>query len=195
MFRVVTVNDRDSLVKELKTGRPFYVFLENSFAGTVTDEFTRSILKKHRGLRIAVWTAAKIFPEIAARFIAAGADAYFSMRERKEEISGILKKILAGHYYLPEEVDEVMSREDFTPIVGCGFTGKERQVIRLTLLRKKIKEIAETMGISENTVKYHKKNIYRKSGATNNVDLLYHALDKGVITFAEYTAYKGGTGV
>jgi DNA-binding NarL/FixJ family response regulator len=192
VFRIGIVKDKDSLVNELKTGKPYYVFLESNFAGAITDEFTQTILKKHPRLRIAVWTVAKIFPEIAARFIAAGAETYFTMRQKKDELNGIIGKILAGDYYLPDDVDEVLSRDNFDPVVGADFTGKERQVIRLTLLRKRIKVIAETMGVTESAIKYHKKNIYRKCGAGSNVDLLFYALDRGVITFEEYTAYKEG---
>ncbi len=59
---------------------------------------------------------------------------------------------------------------------GYGFSSRETEVLRRLLEGEINKEIAERMVISENTVKYHIKNIYKKTGCSSRKELtgLYH---------------------
>ncbi|WP_375444381.1 response regulator transcription factor [uncultured Fibrella sp.] len=52
------------------------------------------------------------------------------------------------------------SSEDIVEV----FTSRERSVIKLLGLEYSSKEIALSLGIAEETVKKHRKNIIRKSG-------------------------------
>ena len=64
---------------------------------------------------------------------------------------------------LPAEADDVTDAIDASP--------RERDVLRLVALGRRNREIAETLGVSENTVKFHVANLLRKSGATSRVEL------------------------
>ena len=52
-----------------------------------------------------------------------------------------------------------------------ALTGREREVFRLLLQDKKRRAIAETLGISENTVKTHTKHIFEKIGVSSRSEL------------------------
>lgn len=42
------------------------------------------------------------------------------------------------------------------------LTKREREVLRLIMMRFSVSEIAKKLGVSINTVKFHKKHIYEK---------------------------------
>lgn len=54
---------------------------------------------------------------------------------------------------------------------GIDASPRERDVLRLVAAGRRNRGIAEELGISENTVKFHVSNLLRKSGATSRVEL------------------------
>ena len=56
-----------------------------------------------------------------------------------------------------------------------SLTPKEREILNLYLAGKSAKEIMELIHISENTLKYHNKNIYSKLGVSSRKELLLYS--------------------
>jgi DNA-binding NarL/FixJ family response regulator len=52
-----------------------------------------------------------------------------------------------------------------------ALTKRERQLFDLVLAGKTTKEIAFDLGIRDVTVDFHRRNLYRKMGVTNAVNL------------------------
>ncbi|MEV7610443.1 LuxR C-terminal-related transcriptional regulator [Microbacterium sp. NPDC089320] len=63
----------------------------------------------------------------------------------------------------PAEPGELPDAIDASP--------RERDVLRLVAAGRRNREIAETLSVSENTVKFHVSNLLRKSGAGSRVEL------------------------
>lgn len=62
----------------------------------------------------------------------------------------------------------------------CRLTPKEREIFDLYLAGKNGKEIRDSLGITENTLKYHNKNIYQTLNIASRKELLrYAALMEG----------------
>jgi len=55
------------------------------------------------------------------------------------------------------------------------LTATERKIFDLYVSGKNTQETMETMGIKENTLKFHNKNIYQKLGVSSKKQLLYYA--------------------
>lgn len=53
-----------------------------------------------------------------------------------------------------------------------GLTDREQQITQMLLSGKLLKECAATLGVSEHTVKFHARNIYRKLGINGRNELL-----------------------
>ena len=65
-------------------------------------------------------------------------------------------------------------RQDF------GLTARERQVIALVIAGYTNKDLAQKLGISENTAKYHLTNVFDKLGVSNRLELVLFAIDQGL---------------
>ena len=74
-----------------------------------------------------------------------------------------------------EEKEELSPIEKFEKGIAT-LTVTERRIFDLYLAGKNTKETAEAIGIKENTLKFHNKNIYSKLGVSSKKELLYYAL-------------------
>ena len=61
------------------------------------------------------------------------------------------------------------------------LTARELEVLRLVTAGRRNKEIATALGISENTVKYHLRNILEKLHAESRTEVATHALRQGLV--------------
>ncbi len=88
-----------------------------------------------------------------------------------------LRKLrLAGHAVdgLSDIIDREMEKLKAHPDLQAeNFTRKEKEIITLLLADQKNTVIAEKLGISNNTLKTHIKNIYRKAQVKNRSELLF----------------------
>ena len=84
--------------------------------------------------------------------------------------------------YLPEGAPQQSERERFYQFaIQHDLSSREQDMLRLLLDRKTNAEIADALSISENTVKFHVRNLLQKTGCKNRNDLV--------------TAYFGGAAV
>jgi len=62
------------------------------------------------------------------------------------------------------------------------LTVRELEVLRLVTAGRRNKEIALELGISENTVKYHLRNILEKLHAQSRTEVATRALREGLVS-------------
>lgn len=60
--------------------------------------------------------------------------------------------------------------EDFA--IQHDLSARERAVLRLALAERSNAEIAQTLFVSESTIKYHMHNLLKKTGCKSRVDLM-----------------------
>jgi DNA-binding NarL/FixJ family response regulator len=191
--QAVTIAENDGeLINGIKTNYPRFVFLENCFHEQTTEEYILRLIKRHRDLRIVVWSASKVKPVIAARYILAGAESFFSLRDTDENIRDVLKRIIAGQQYYPAEVETIIDTGSYMPTIGGELTIREIEVLKLCIGGWNNQVIAETLGIKFHTVKAHKLHIYRKCGGNTPIDILRYGLQQGIITPEDLGVGKGG---
>jgi len=174
----IASNDKD-LFFNINNYYPKYIFIENCFQEDVTEEYVHKIKRNNENLRIVIWTATDMPPFTAARFINAGAESFFSLRDKDENVNNILKQIVFGNTYCPDDVAKACKIHTTNPIFDISFTDRELQIMKL--LRLKDVEIAAKLLINYNTVLYHKKKIFRKLGAKNRFDVIEYAIKHGII--------------
>jgi two-component system, NarL family, nitrate/nitrite response regulator NarL len=62
-----------------------------------------------------------------------------------------------------------------------GLTRREREVLKLVASGYPNKDIAQTCGVSEETVKHHLTRIFDKVGASNRLELAMVATERGLL--------------
>jgi DNA-binding NarL/FixJ family response regulator len=140
------------------------------------------MVKRNRYIRIVVWAACEVKAVIAARFIAAGAESFISLRDTEKNIDRAIKDVSWGQSYCPDDVQDAVNKNDGNVSFDEKLTQREIQIIKLTCENKTNKELGDILSVSINTIKMHKKNIYRKCGGNTPVDILINGLRKGLIS-------------
>lgn len=185
-FLVYIATDDNELETKIKTHYPRFVFLEHCFHGSGTDEFIHDIMRINSNIRIVMWASSDIKPLAAARFIHAGAESFFSLRDSIENIEKIIFLIAAGNTYYPVDVDAALDRACIITARGKQFTKREREIMKLCVPGNTNEDIANILSISADTVKFHKGNIYRKLGGNKNNDILRKGIKIGIITLEDF---------
>jgi len=177
-YKVYTAsNDRD-LFFNINNYFPKYIFMENCFSENVTEEYVYKIKRTNENLHIIIWTASAVTPRNAARFIHAGAESFFSLREKSDDVNKIIKIISMGDTYCPDEVLDICGIGTSFPIFNVPITNKELQVIKLMYLTDK--QIANELCMALNTLFFHKTNIFKKLGVNTRSAVIGWASENGI---------------
>jgi DNA-binding NarL/FixJ family response regulator len=185
-FQVFTAATDHELADKIKAVFPRLIFLEHCFHGYGTDVYIQRVVQKNRNIRIAVWAASEVKPLAAARFIAAGAESFFSLRDTNQNIETVFDRIAGGRSYCPADVEAMLNRDSVYPAAGEKLTRREIEIIKLTVSGKSNKEIGGILSLSFHTVRFHKAGIYRKCGGSTPVDILRNGLIRGIISPCDF---------
>ena len=105
----------------------------------------------------------------------AGALGYLVKNTGQQEFCGVVNKILAGGVDFPQKATvDYKSQIDHVLRVNMleGVSERENQIISLVQDGNSDQEIADTLFISYNTVRTHKKNIFKKLDVRGNNGLI-----------------------
>ncbi|HEX7127548.1 MAG TPA: response regulator transcription factor [Thermodesulfobacteriota bacterium] len=119
--------------------------------------------------------------------IRSGAQGYLLKRLHPADWLDYLRRLASGDAAIPREVAaRILAEFDAgarppTPApTEVGLTEREAEVLRLVARAMTNREIGETLGISEQTVKNHLKHIVQKLHLKNRVDLAMYATRLGL---------------
>jgi len=112
-----------------------------------------------------------------SRALRAGARAYLLKSVLRRELLDTIRAVHAGQKRIPPEVAARLAEH-------CGdelLTAREIEVLRLIAGGKANKMVADDLGITEETVKGHVKNILSKLGASDRTHAVTIAVKRGII--------------
>ena len=119
--------------------------------------------------------------------IGAGAKGYLEETATPEQVMQCIEVVQSGSIWAPRRVlsafvdrmlhssEKPVLRHDF------NFTERERAVLRLLVAARSNREIAETLGIEERTVKSYVARLMRKVGVENRIALSIHAASRVLV--------------
>ena len=109
---VLTALSENELSEKMRTTFIKFIFIENCFLGHSTDVLVHRMAKSNRHIRIVVWAACEVKPVAAARFIAAGAESFVSLRDTENNIDKAIKNVSWGQRYCPDDVEAALNKTD-----------------------------------------------------------------------------------
>lgn len=118
-----------------------------------------------------------------------GADGYLLKDESRDHAAVLLRDILAGHPPLSACVARRVLKfvrasapaAAPPPSAGRDLTRREREVLALLARGHSVLSAARQLGVSENTLKSHVKNLYRKLDVSSRAHLVRAAIDDGIM--------------
>lgn len=121
----------------------------------------KAIAARPKSPRIIIYTGEPA-PDLPRRAMLLGAAGFCSKREKPETLLATVMAVSEGRMVFPF-MD--MSKPQADPF--ANLTGRERDLFGALSQGLTNAQIAKTMGVSLNTVKFHLKNLYEKLGVSN----------------------------
>lgn len=149
--------DGAEAVAQAREQRPDVILMDVQMPNVDGIEALRQIRQTQPDARVIVLTTYRsedyVFPSLQA-----GASGYLLKDTTREELAGAIRTVASGESLLDPEW--VSTKASELP----ALTARERDVMRLMADGRNNAEIAQTLFVSENTVKTHVSNILVKLG-------------------------------
>jgi len=181
----ITALDKDGLNMLISDLKPDLVMMGAKFYECSTPYMIGKLKRKFPKIKMAVVSLERYPPDLAMYFIVNGVKSYATTYDGLEQWYEGLKRIKAGKEYISPAVQERINMRKEYPMAAKDITEREMEVIKLICCGFKEDEIAETLHISERTVDWHKKEIFRTLNVRNSTELIRAALTLGFVTLDE----------
>ena len=126
--------------------------------------------------RVVMLTTSSVEEDVF-RAIEEGALGYVMKESPVETISAAIKSAMGGEVFMTDEVRAIYeTRKD-----SKGLSAREAEVLLIAAKGCNNREIAKTIGLSENSVKMFLKRAFFKLGASNRAEAVQLAVSRGLI--------------
>jgi DNA-binding NarL/FixJ family response regulator len=148
-------------------------------------EATARIKERHPEVAIVMLTVSEDEADLF-RAIKAGAQGYLLKNLEAAQLRSMLEGVARGEPAITPAtaariIDEFLRTPGASHQATQRLTDRELEVLKLVTAGQRNREIAAELGISENTVKFHLKNIVEKLHAQNRAELAARAVREGLV--------------
>jgi DNA-binding NarL/FixJ family response regulator len=164
---------------------PDLVLMDVRMPGMSGVEATGAIAAVHPETPIVMLTVSEDEEDLFAA-IRAGARGYLLKDLEAAQLRTMVETVSRGEAAItPATAARIIRHLSTLNVVddpdGARLTGRELEVLRLVTLGRRNKEIATELGISENTAKYHLRNILEKLHAESRAEAAARAVREGLV--------------
>jgi DNA-binding NarL/FixJ family response regulator len=178
---VATVHDGPTLVDAAQRLRPDVIVSDVSMPGMSGLDALARVRKQGITSRM-VFLTMHGEPEMAARAIRAGASAFLLKQGAGEELVHAIEQVLQGHMYLsPTVTKDVIDLLQTPDAKVVELSDRQRDVLRLIVEGRRMKEIAAALGLSTRTVESHKSEMMRTLALQSTAELVRYALEHRLV--------------
>ena len=168
---ILQASDGEQAIGILKTESPDVAILDVEMpkkSGLDVLEWIR----KNKEMKVIIVTTFKRVGYFE-RAVKAGVDAYVLKDRSTSELMSTIHTVLAGKKeYSPELMESMISQDN-------PLSPQEKRILQLISLGKSNQDIADTLYLSNGTVRNYTSSIFNKLSANNRVEAARIAKDKG----------------
>jgi two-component system invasion response regulator UvrY len=185
-FRGVTIGETETgqgAVEQVRKASWNIVVLDVTMPGRNGVDVLREIRQIRPALPVLMLS---MHPEeqYAMRMLKAGAAGYITKIKAPLEIVKAIKRVLAGGKYItPALAERLMEqlKSGTKKLPHDRLSNREYQVMHLTCSGKSLKEIAEELSISIQTVSTHRTRMLKKMGLHSIAEMIRYALENELV--------------
>ncbi len=173
--------DLDQLPQLLKEKQADLLWLDGIFVEANENEWVKSLLKSHPGLKILIFGQGETALEIK-RYFKQGISCYLPKTASAVEIDDALNSLSKGKPFIPESLSPLFSSWITEPKSPgkkkyCShLTQRENEILQLIVNEHTTQQIALKLFISCCTVETHRQKIIQKLGVKNTAGIVREAI-------------------
>ena len=184
-LRVVgTASDGFEAIELARQTMPDIILMDVHMPRCTGPEATRAIKRELPHVKIVMLTVSEEDKDLFEA-IKSGAQGYLLKNLEPEQLFAILEQTQKGEPALSlpmmSRILEEFQRSDEPQPVQAELTERELEVLQLVARGDSNTEIANTLVISENTVKMHLRNILDKLHLRNRIEAAVYAVREGIV--------------
>ena len=175
------------LIERLKINAPDIVLLDLEMP-IMSGLETLAVLKEEYPLVKTIILSSHYNEFLIAELMIAGANGYLPKNCFGDDLFETVIKVAEEGYYFSQSVSKqvittLISDKKLQHLISEQIlTKREVEVLQQICNEKQAKEIANLLHISENTVEFHKRNLYAKTKADSVVGLVKYAIRMGIVS-------------
>jgi DNA-binding NarL/FixJ family response regulator len=143
-------------------------------------ECVRKAKEVHPELKTVVLSATDQPQHIASAF-AAGASVYCVKTAAQDDLMAGIRQAFAASIYLAHSASAPAPRESVAAMETPELTRRELEILRLVAEGHSNSQLARMLWVTEQTVKFHLSNIYRKLNVANRTEASRWAQLRGLL--------------
>lgn len=175
-------NGNDALTK-IREKKWDVVLLDMSMPGKNGLDVLKQVRSEQENLPVLILS---MHPEdqYAIRALKSGAAGYLTKGCPPEQFITAIRRVYRGGKFITPTLAEKLARAldpGISDVPHELLSHREFQVFGLLSSGKKISEIAKDLSLSAKTISAHRANILKKMNMKNNAELMYYAIEEGLI--------------
>jgi DNA-binding NarL/FixJ family response regulator len=176
MVMVGEARNGDEAVERFRTLHPHVTLMDLQMPGMNGVDAIAAIRGDHPNARIIVLTTYTGDAQ-AVRALKAGAVGYLLKSSLRTELVDAIRDVHRGQRHVHRDVADEIAMH----VVDEVLTEREIAVLRLVAAGKANKQVASELGVSEETIKGHLKNIFSKLDVADRTHAVTVAARRGII--------------
>lgn len=183
-MKIVAETESPPEVLELiNTSKPDLLMLDISLPGRSGIDITKDVRSFHPKLPIII-ISMHAEERFAVRALKAGASAYLNKECDAKVVLEAVRVVVTGKKYITPKVAEQLAHDvdsSASKLTHELLSDREFEVMQLIASGKTIRDIAEQLSLSINTINTYRMRIFEKMNLKTNIDLVHYSIQHGLI--------------